>query len=283
MQWMSRGTWIFVGALVVLGMGCGRLSFDQLDSGPDGAFGDATLDGPPTDVFVDGPSDARLVDAVSPGGISDYFSACTLEGDVWVTEDPLGDGTFAMTGDGLSIGVAGTSRGHDIWSFPGDPTSFDYSVPRALRDQPDTDFELEVKFDTGLTTTYQQQGVIIEEDGDDVIRLEFHSNGTTRVFISYVVAGLTNVVSNTSIAPLDTAPIWMRVRRRGDEWTLTWSTDGRSFQGDPTFTFTAAYDVMRVGVFAGNSPMVDNTVVVDYFRDTSEPFDAAADTPSTCP
>jgi regulation of enolase protein 1 (concanavalin A-like superfamily) len=126
-----------------------------------------------------------------------------------------------------------------------------------------------VKFTSSVTTKYQQQGVIVEAADDHFFRLEFHSDGTrTKLFAASVVAGVPTTHIFTPIA--NRAPLFMRVQRDGNRWTLSYSYDGVDWTvGD---SFRHVIRVAAVGVYAGNSLETDHTAVIDYFLNTADPL-----------
>ncbi len=210
--------------------------------------------------------------------VSDDFNVgCALPGH-WTFVDPLGDGGMQFTGTGtsdafLELSVpAGTS--HDVWgSIP---------APRLMQTASDTDFEIEVKFESLPSVRYQGQGIIIEEGPSDFLRFDFYSpGGILKLFAASFVGGSPAVHINTGI--VSGAPIYMRVRREGDQWTLLYSFDGQSWTIGTSFTHVLS--VTSVGVFVMNheSPPSNSpayTAVVDYFFNTAAPVmleDGSAD------
>jgi hypothetical protein len=216
--------------------------------------------------------------------VTDYFSNCEVDTTLWELVDPLNEGSFATNGSGLEISIAATSEGHDIWSLPGDPDSFLYTVARAIQPIADIDFEVEAKFDSSITPRFQQQGIVVQQDLENVLRVEFHSNGTdTRLYIAHVVDRITTPVLNEAVASVGVAPMYLRVKRTGSRWDVTHSFDGTAFTQLPAASFDQDYNISGIGVFAGNGPLVAHTAVIDYLRDLSEPFDTAAAMPTLCP
>jgi regulation of enolase protein 1 (concanavalin A-like superfamily) len=220
-----------------------------------------------------------LVQTVENSSIaSDDFNVCTLDSNVWTYTDPVGDGTYSMTGTftqdaRLSISVPGGSS-HNIWDDGNDSS-------RVMQATSDTDFEIEVKFDSGLSQKYQIQGILIQQDEDRFLRLDFHNDGVgTRLYAaafepnSSPGSPLTHTLMHVdTIAGSDVAPLYMRVRRQGDEWTLRYSFDGASWTD--AVTFDHALVVTEVGVFSGNagSALPAHTAHIDYFFKTTSPID----------
>jgi len=213
----------------------------------------------------------------SSGIVSDDFNACSLDTGLWTWTDPRGDATYAMTGTftqdaWLSITVpSGTS--HDIWNSGN-------FAPRIMQPAGDTDFEIEVKFESGVSTAYQMQGVLVEQDSDDSLRLEFHSDGSgTRLFAAILEPGSSDPLKptikyNQQIAGVNVAPLYMRVRRQqaNDQWTQSYSFDGTNWTTPVTFTHDLT--VTAVGAYAanaGSSPPA-HTGQIDYFFNTASPI-----------
>ena len=145
----------------------------------------------------------------------------------------------------------------------------------------DQDFVAEVKFDSVPTARYQSQGLIVQQDGDDWLRFNVHSNGSSlRAYASTTVAGV-----STKRIDLNTpagGASWLRVERAGDTWTLRTSTNGTTWRNEGSFTH--AVDVTAVGPFAGNSgsPAPAFTALVDYVFEAASPL-VPEDTPGTSP
>ena len=209
---------------------------------------------------------------------SDDFNACSLDADLWTFSDPVGDCAYSLTGTftqdaKLSISVPGGSS-HNVW----DDGNY---APRVMQAISDTDFEIEAKFDSGLSQKYQIQGILIYQDEDHFLRLDFHSDGVgTRLYAAafepnpYSGSPLTHSLKHVdTIAGADVAPLYLRVRRQGDEWTLRYSFDGATWTNAVTFDHSLV--VGEVGVFCGNagSALPAHTAHIDYFFNTTSPID----------
>ena len=126
--------------------------------------------------------DGTFTTAACPASLtSDEFNAATLDTSRWVWIDPLGDSSASSTGSQARIAVPAGTR-HDLW------TGVD-EVPRLLQATPDADFEVEVKFDSPVTTRYQMQGLFVQQDARNLLRIEVHHEGSGAYLF---VAGLTN-------------------------------------------------------------------------------------------
>jgi hypothetical protein len=112
-----------------------------------------------------------------------------------------------------------------------------------------------------------------------VIRVEFHHyGGQTNVFAATIFGGAATIRTLQTVAL--TAPMYLRVGRNGDLWTVQYSLDGATWT--TATSFTQAMTVGAVGVFAGNGADTAHTAVVDYFRNTAagKAASSVADWPS---
>src|SRR4030066_2122070 len=161
--------------------------------------------------------------------VSDDFSTSSLNTGIWTFINPLGDATLAMTGTQVSISVpAGIS--HDVW------TDGNFA-PRIMQPANDTDFEVEVKFDSPVSSKYQIEGIIIEQNSNNYLRFDFHSTGSdTRIFAASFTNGSPTVKNYAVISGTPSAvPIYMRVKRQGDQWTQSYSYNGENWTSSANF------------------------------------------------
>ncbi len=214
---------------------------------------------------------ALTVNAVPPGTIiSDDFSRPTLNTAVWQVVNPGMPSTFSMVGTGtrdagLSIALpAGAS--HDIWNGN--------MAPRVMQAAANTDFELEVKFEMPMTAQYEMAGILVEQDAQNYLRFDFVRDASNlRAFAASFVAGSPTVRLDRTI-PIGT-PLYLRVKRVGNQWTESYSNDGTVWTDAPAFTH--ALTVSAVGPFIANhgepaSASPAFTGIVDYFFNTALPI-----------
>ncbi|MEK9136516.1 MAG: carbohydrate binding domain-containing protein, partial [Bacteroidota bacterium] len=208
--------------------------------------------------------------APPPGAIvSDDFSAPTLNALLWTTVNPLADATVSVVGTGthdalLSIAVPG-GVSHDVWVGGN-------MAPRVMQTISNADFELEVKFQSPLTAQYEMEGVIVQQDLTNFIRFDFVKDATkTRLFAATFVGGAPTVKTDIPITAGN--PLYLRVKRVGNQWTESYSYNGTSWTSAPDFTHTLT--VSSVGPFigtAGTSPAPAFTGLVDYFFNMASPI-----------
>lgn len=214
-------------------------------------------------VFVCALLVAGGVQAQAPA--SDDFNACSL-GANWVVEDPIGDGTVTLTG-------VGTANAYLELSVPAGTRHDPYGTNEALRvvqSVADADFQVEARFDSAVDSSFQMQGIVVQQDANDFLRFDVYHNGSdTKLFAATFVNGSANILGNISIA--DGAPIYLSVTRTGDVWSLQYSYDGAAW--GELANFNHVMTVNQVGPFAGNSGANPAfTAQVDYFFNTATPI-----------
>lgn len=200
--------------------------------------------------------------------ISDDFNANGLDGSIWTFVNPLNDAAVSITGAGttnarLAITVPG-GFAHDVWSTG-------ITAPRIMQQVANTDFDVEVKFEGVMSAQYQTQGILVQQDNGNLVRVDFIRNSNrTRLFAATFVAGTPTVRKDTTIAHGN--PLFMRVKRLGNQWTISFSYNGTNWLTGASFTHTL--DVNSIGPFAGNagSPAPAFTGLVDYFFNVATPI-----------
>ncbi len=209
------------------------------------------------------------------GAISDDFNDPTLDTNIWTFIDPLEDGGYTLTGTctndaWINISVPGGSP-HELWEDG-------IMVPHIIQPSGDTDFELEVKFESSLSGAFQEQGILVKQDSANFIRFEFYSSASnTNVIAATLTAGsptvfpLTDLIKfNGPIGIPGIAPLYMRVNRTGNQWTQSYSTDSINWNVATTFAHTLV--VTAVGTYAGNAgSSPSHTSSVDYFFNIAAP------------
>jgi hypothetical protein len=187
-----------------------------------------------------------------PNFISDDFCDNSLD-PVWTFVDPLGDGGFVLTGSGTAdayaeISVPGGSA-HQIFTSG-------IEVPHLLQSAQNTDFGVEVKFDSPVVAPqYQEQGILVKEDDNKYMRFEFFSTtaGNTHIYVQAfdLINGAPAAFINASIGNAVGAPLYLRVERVGSQWTVKYSIDGTNFPVAIVFDYDI--NVSAIGPYAGNA------------------------------
>jgi uncharacterized repeat protein (TIGR02543 family) len=193
--------------------------------------------------------------------VSDDFHACTLA-PVWTFVDPSGGGAAAIVGAftaeaRLALSVPG-GEAHEIWGGA-------IGAPHVLQPLTDTDFTAQVKFLAAPAVANAQEGLVVRQDDSTWLRLEFFRDDANELRAA-MVGGPTNVLFDVPLPAAPSAPLFMRVTRAGDTWTMAWSPDGAAWQalGAPSLY---AFHPDGIGIYAGNRGLapVAHTVQVDWF------------------
>jgi hypothetical protein len=211
------------------------------------------------------PDATFMIGACGGGGgpASDNFNASSLNTGLWTFVNPLNDGSVSLNGSEARLTVpAGAS--HDVWS------SGDFA-PRIMQSISNVDFEVEVKFDSAVTTFSQMQGIIVEQDSSNYLRFDVYHDGVSpRLFSASFVNNNPTINVNTAIAA--STPLWLKLKRTGNTWTGSWSNNGTNYTTG--VTFNQSLNVARIGPFVANccSPAPGFTAAVDYFFNTASPL-----------
>ena len=245
-----------------------------ITTGPDGSFSiksewDDSLPG--TKGYAMSAFRLEEFGAATPSAFaSDDFDRHNLDTSRWTFSNPLDDGWVAMTG-------AGTGDAKLELSVPEGPSHDPYNTNLAVSVmQPcaDMDFDVEVKFDSEPAIKFQLQGIMVEQDADNWLRLDVHHSGTDLlIYAGRTTGGTTQTVINNSIASGSAG--YLRLLRAGNQWTFYYSSDGAIW--NEATSFTQPLNVSAIGPFVANhtgdgglSPAY--TAVVDYFFDRSAPI-----------
>ncbi len=202
--------------------------------------------------------------------VSDDFNAYNLNRTLWTFTDPTGDAGIEVSGTGttnarLSLTVPG-GVSHDLWIGGNE-------APHIMQPSTNTNFEIEVKFESGVTGVSNQafvaQGILVQQDASNVIRFDFTTGDqdSMKVFSAAFIGGFgsPSVKINKNIGAYNTQPLYMRVKRVGSTLTMSYSLDGITYA--VADSFLQALTVTQVGFFAANAgPFVKkHTATLDYF------------------
>jgi len=229
-----------------------------------GWLGDLTGSANPgtVEMFGDRSVSALLINPNVQTPISDDFSGCALDSQVWTYIDPLGDAPLTMTGAQAQISVP-TGAGHDIWTGG-------VNAPRLMQYAENEDFEFEVKFDSALNGKNQAQGVLVQGDAQNFLRFNYLHDGTTyRIQAFTFLLGQPTTRVDTALTV--TSPMYLRVKRIGNVWNLFYSTNGTSWSLAAGFQHDLV--VNSYGPYVGNSSKNPATIgLIDYFFNTKSPI-----------
>lgn len=218
--------------------------------------------------------------------VSDDFNWCTLDTTVWsfINPSPPGDSQQQMEG-------TFTNNARLVLDIPADiPHDMWYGgikSPHVMQSISNpSSFEVEAKFDSGVSEMFQMEGIMVRGAAGDYLRLEYYSDGldtwTFAVILEPDPTG-TKVFTPTIVYRQRTyqnnmAPLYMRVQREGEQWTQWRSSDGSFWQ--KAAAFSHAMNVTGVGTYGANAQPTDPallppayTAKIDYFFNTSAPID----------
>ncbi len=186
---------------------------------------------------------------------------------VWTIYDPLGDCTLDQSGGELFIAIPAGVR-HDL-------NTVNKDAPRILQPCLNTDFSIETKLTTPVDTQKQIAGIVVEQDHTNMVHAGVYFDGANvNIYAEQMLSGSTTEIVNSSyVSP--TWPIWIRLERASNFWSVFSSFDGVSFTLEGTFTF--ALTVVNAGLFAGTS-VTDPafTATFDYFQaDNVSPYETS--------
>ena len=203
--------------------------------------------------------------------LSDDFDRCTAIPDFWTFTDPAGDAPQP------TVQGVGTGDAQLVMSVPGGSSHqmFDtIGAPYLSQQVNDTDFDLEVKFESDLTAAFQIQGVLVKQDDARWLRFDFYYDGSeVRLFAGSTTANDTTQIGDFSVGAVS-EPMWMALGRVADLWTLRWSTDGTSWT-TVLMGITEVLNVSECGVYVGNAVGATapaHTMLVDYFLNHGDPI-----------
>ena len=201
----------------------------------------------------------------TPGAIvSDDFSDCVTNSQVWSFLDPIGDSTLTWTGTGAKIAVPAGTR-HDIWR-----TTID--APRLMQYVANQDFDVETKFETVLSKKTQAIGILVQQDEANYLRFNFQNDGSgaNKLVVVDGKGNNTAVVFSTSVTL--TSPSYLRLNRAGDIWNIQYSTDGTNWTFGTSITRTLT--MSQIGAFVGNTGTNPAHVgTIDYFVNLDDPIE----------
>jgi hypothetical protein len=204
------------------------------------------------------------------GPVSDDFHAASLNQALWTFVNPLNDGSLSFDGFHAVLALP-QGASHDVW------TSGNQAI-RLMQDISDGDFQVEVKLDsifgyTPFSSGAQIQGILVEQDHANFLRFdEYYDGQLVHLFSASFLNGVPTAQLNTTL--LGGPPHWLRVKRSGNLWTMSWSKDGTTFNTAVSYNY--ALQVTQIGPFAGNVGFNTSapafTALLDYFFNNASPI-----------
>ncbi len=208
--------------------------------------------------------------------ISDDFNYCNELDPMWEFMNPIGDSSYAIVDKQLEIYVPGGTN-HDIYPS-GNPADPLIRAPHIMQVATNPD-DLQVKFASGVNQEFQLQGILVEEDADTFLRVNFQwQGGAVRVLVISFANGVPTTLVNQSVTGADgNGPLYLSLIHSSNDWRVWHSIDNVNwFFND--FSPAVPLAISKVGVFAGNSSITagnepPHTAVVDYFFNVNNAID----------
>jgi len=145
----------------------------------------------------------------------------------------------------------------------------------------ESDFEVEVKFDSDVALANQIQGLLVEQDSERYLVFDVYGGAAETWVLAASYDGTVDIKANTIIT--GGAPYYLRLGRQGSVWDCSYSHDGDTWTA--VASFSDGLSVESVGPFVGNHSFWDAVPafmgVVDYFHNTAEPIAYVDPDPNT--
>lgn len=193
---------------------------------------------------------------------SDTFAGTSLNAK-WTEYDPVGDVTVSVGSGVLTASIpAGTD--HDLY------TATDHAVRIRQTYTGSTNFTLEAKFTTDLTTNYQFHGINVGTDNSNCARFDLVYMDGAIYCIGATFSSMTySEIINDERGEIF-QPYYIRVVKSGTSYTFYLSSDGSSWTSIASGTYSGT--VNQIGIHFGTatgatSPAFSGTC--DYFTYTA--------------
>ncbi|MGP8238704.1 MAG: Ig-like domain-containing protein [Limisphaerales bacterium] len=212
--------------------------------------------------------------------VSDDFDHPTLNTSLWTWSDPQGDDTYSISGYGtkdvvLSVSVSG-NESHDQWSQP------NQNCPVLLQSAPDQDFEVTASWETVPGADAGEYGFLVYDTTEtNFLRFDVQGGGGSGLtgFMGIINQGNGSYINGAGwpsaiqglVQPTDgtdNGTAYMRLKRQGDQWTYSVSSNGVDWVIflQPV---TQAWTVAQVGPYVGGQGI---TYALDYFFNDASPI-----------
>lgn len=186
----------------------------------------------------------------------------------WTFIDPVGHDSATLVTDDDNISALHLSVS-DKSSH--DTRAESNNTVRMMQPAVNTDFKILVKFESPVEQENKLQGILIEEDAQNYLRFDFHSEGKkTRNYASVKIEGQAFTKYNVPIGEEGMVPLYLLVTRTGNKWRMSWSVDKEVWNTGASFQHSLM--VSKVGFFAGNAGNLPaHTCIVNYFLNHAVP------------
>ncbi|NLY42939.1 MAG: DUF1349 domain-containing protein [Clostridiaceae bacterium] len=197
---------------------------------------------------------------------NDEFDKPTLDTSLWswINEDPS---LWSLTANPGYMTLS--SRQGDLYQASTDAKNI------LLQDAPgDWTIETKLTCTTRPDAAYEQGGIIVFQDMDNYMKLDWEAQSSTRTIIQVLreVNGspsATSITANDIVGPDNT--VWFRIVKNGNVYSAYYSVDGENFTQVGT-DYTLNFQNVKVGIYAnnGSGTSEDMDVMFDYFHSTAK-------------
>jgi regulation of enolase protein 1 (concanavalin A-like superfamily) len=198
---------------------------------------------------------------------SDAFSSGVVDTSVWTLLDPQDDALsfFSRTTTDARLNLfVPAGRSHDLFDTR-------LLAPRLLQAAPNSDFEIEAKFQGTYSGTFTMQGLIAQQTFKDFVRVDVYRTGSQRrLYAATFVNGVATTRLDVAV-PIGTTSfpdVHLRLRRQGSTFTVLWSADGQTWTSAGSFSHPMVVSAVGpwVGSHSGNgSTSQGMTAIIDHF------------------
>lgn len=194
---------------------------------------------------------------------SDTFSDPTLNPG-WRFETPNPDSSYDMTGSSININASWNDGGSDLYGE--DPDGPNFAAPRLLQPvDPSLDWIIETGFSFSPTDNYQDAGLLLADtngmfsSGADFDRIAMRAY--------YPDAGGNVIRSVGSYVAYSGGTSYLRVQKRGANYTGWWSSDGVNWTLNGTTTMTNIWSYFGLVVirYPWDGVEIDSSASFYYF------------------
>ncbi len=192
--------------------------------------------------------------------VSDDFTAPSLNASLWTVAAPP-DAVVAAV-DGHSVLTLPAGANHD-------PFIGGNNAVRILQPISDVDFDVAAKFDSVLSSAYEGEGILVQQDDGTYLRFEVATDGQQLSLTGASVSGGSETNYFSTPLPSASSSIWLEVKRSGDMWVLSSSPDGVNYTVGGSFN--QSINVSAIGPYAFNyngyapdAPAISSAV--DFFH-----------------
>lgn len=152
---------------------------------------------------------------------------------------------FELTDDTLTIK---TEPGTDMWQRTHYGFQNDNAPGFLAEVNRDFTFSVKTSFDSGFM--YDQCGILLYQNSENWLKVSVEVENEEFSRLGSVATNLGYSDWASSDIPADVSEMWYRVSRRGQDFLVENSTDGKEYRQMRIFHFHQPIDIAKIGVYA---------------------------------